>query len=291
MLNEIWQDQEQETTAIQQLSTGLRVNEPSDDPTAAAADVLNVAEQGQTDQFIQNTTAVQGQLETADSTLSSVVEALNQAISLGTEAANGTVSSSNQQQIAQQIEGIREQIVQLANTSYEGTYLFGGTNSTTPPYTIDATEPDGVTYNGNSGTNTVEISAGQSIQTNLPGSELFQNSAGDVMGALQQMITALQSGDSASIGSATTELSTAYGQLNEQRVFYGNAVTQLTSNESYLDQEQVSLKSQQDTLVGVNEATAATNLSSAETTYDAAVAASSEILGQSTLLDYLDGKA
>jgi flagellar hook-associated protein 3 FlgL len=111
------------------------------------------------------------------------------------------------------------------------------------------------------------------------------------MGALQQMITALQSGDSASIGSATTELSTAYGQLNEQRVFYGNAVTQLTSNESYLDQEQVSLKSQQDTLVGVNEATAATNLSSAETTYDAAVAASSEILGQSTLLDYLDGKA
>jgi flagellar hook-associated protein 3 FlgL len=231
ILNAIWTTQQQENTAMQQLSTGRRVNSPSDDPAAAAALVGNLTESDQTDQFIKNTSNVEGMLQTADSTLSSVVSVLNQAISLGVQGATGTMSLTDQQGIAQQIVGIQQQVMQLANTSYQGVYIFGGTASTQPPYVADASQPSGVAYNGNSGVNTVEIGTGRSIQTNIPGDQMFQGAGSDVMGSLQQLVTALQSGDNTAIGTATTQLRTAFNYVTQQRVFYGNALSAIRKSE------------------------------------------------------------
>jgi len=286
ILNSIWQSQSQEQTALEQIATGRRVNVPSDDPTAAAEDVQNQSLQAQTDQYLQNTSSLDGLLQTADSTLSSVVTSLNQAISLGVQGGNGTLSTAQMQSIASQVQGIQSQVLQLANTSYQGNYIFAGTATTTTPFTLDATQPDGVVYNGNTNTNTVEIAQGRSIQINLPGSQIFQNSSGDVFGALQQLTTALQNGDKTGVQNATTQLSSALNTLSEQRVFYGNAVSELNSNQSSLQTEQVNLQTQENNLVGANLAQASTNLSQAQLTHDAALAALAKVLPVS-LLDYL----
>src|SRR5262249_3504936 len=124
ILNAIWSTQSQEQTALEQLSTGKRVNRPSDDPAAAASEVQNQAVEARIDQYLQSVGSMTSMLQSADSSLSSVVTALNQAITLGTEAANGTSSTANQQQIALQVQGILQNVVQLANTSFHGTYLF-----------------------------------------------------------------------------------------------------------------------------------------------------------------------
>jgi flagellar hook-associated protein 3 FlgL len=286
ILTDLWQSQAQEQTDIQELATGQRVNVPSDDPEAAAADVQNHALQSQTDQYVQNTTDLEGMFQTADSALSSVVTALNQAISLGVQGANGDLSSSDQQAIAEQVQALQSQMVQLGNTSYEGSYVFGGTATQSAPFTLDSTQPSGVSYNGNTGVNSVEIAQGSSIQTNLPGSQVFQGAGGNVMGSLQQLITALQSGNTTNIGTATTQVSTALGYLSQQRVFYGSAVNQLNNNQSDLQQEQVSLQTQENSLVGVDMATVATELSQAQTAQSATLAALAKIIPQS-LLDYL----
>ncbi|MFZ0686013.1 MAG: flagellar hook-associated protein FlgL [Terriglobales bacterium] len=286
ILNDLWQSQAQEQTAIEELSTGRRVNLPSDDPGAAAADVQNQAYQAQNDQYLQNTSNLDGMFQTADSALSSVVTALNQAVSLGTEGAGGTLSASQQQALAVQVQGIQSQVVQLANTSYEGSYLFGGTATQSAPFSLDPTSPSGVSYSGNSGVNSVEIASGRTIQTNLPGSQIFQGSSGNVMGSLQQLVTALQSGDSTSIGTATTAISSALSNLSEQRMFYGNAVDQLNANQTSLQQEQVNLQTQDTNLVGADEATAATDLSQAQASQSATLAALAQIIPQS-LLNYL----
>lgn len=215
-----------------------------------------------------------------------MVTALNQAISLGVEGANGALSSSDQQTIAQQVQNIQSQIVQLANTSYEGSYIFGGTATQAAPFTPDSTQPSGVDYNGNDGVNSVEIAQGRSIQTNLPGSQLFMGAGGSVMGSLQQLVTALQSGNSTTIGTATTQVSNALNYLSQQRVFYGSAVSQLNANQSYLQQEQVNLQTQETNLVGADMATAATDLSRAQTAQSATLAALAQIIPQS-LLNYL----
>jgi flagellar hook-associated protein 3 FlgL len=286
ILEDLWQSQAQEQTAIQQLATGRRVNVPSDDPAAAAADVQNQAFQGQNDQYLQNTSGLDSMLQTADSALSSVVTALNQVISLGVQGANGGLSSADEQAIAVQVQGFQNQIVQLANSSYQGNYIFGGTLTQTPPFALDSTQPSGVRYDGNTGVNSVEIAQGRSIQVNVPGSQVFQGAGGDVMGSLQQLVTALQSGNITNIGTATTQVRTALDYISQQRVFYGSAVNQLNANQSFLQQEQVNLQTQENSLVGADLAKAATDLSRAQTAQSAALAAIAKVIPQS-LLDYL----
>ena len=115
---------------------------------------------------------------------------------------------------------------------------------------------------------------------------MFQGAGGDVFGALQQLVTALQNNDTTGIGAATTQLGSALNYLSQQRVFYGNAVNQLTSNQGFLQQEQVNLQSQENSIDAVNMPSAATNLSQEQITQSAALAALAKVLPLS-LLNYL----
>ena len=196
------------------------------------------------------------------------------------------MSLSDQQALAQQVQAILSQMVQLGNTSYQGSYIFAGTETTTPPFALDPTQPSGVTYNGNTGINNVQIADGRSMQMNVPGSQIFLGGSGNVMQSLQQLATALNSGDTSAIGTATTAVGTALTYVSQQREFYGSAAQELNSNTSFLQQEQVNLQSQETSLVGADMAKAATDLSQAATAHDAALAALAKVIPTS-LLDYL----
>ena len=286
MLAAIQQSEVSLNTALQQVSTGKSVNLPSDNPSAAAEMVQNTIETADVDQYTQNVSSVLSTVQTADSALSSVVSSLTQAISLGTEGANGTNSAANQQSLATQVQGILSSVVSQANTSYQGSYLFGGTASTTIPYVADPTSPSGYTYKGNDDANSVQVGDKLSVQVNLPGSQIFSNSSNNVLGSLSSLVTALQSGNTTAIGTATTAVSSALNYVSQQRIIYGNTESQLNAQETYLQQETVNLSSQATSLVGVDMATAATNLSQAETDNNAALAAAAKVL-PNTLLNYL----
>lgn len=286
MLAAIQQSEASLQTALQQVSTGKSVNVPSDNPAAAADMVQNTMETAAVDQYTQNVSGVLSTVQTADSALSSVVTSLTQAVSLGTEGANGTLSAANQQQIATQIQGIISSVVGQANLTYNGAYLFGGTASTAQPYTADASSPTGYTYNGNNGVNSVQIGDQTSVQVNLPGSQIFSNASANVLGSLTSLVSALQSGDTTAIGTATNAVSSALSYVSQQRVFYGNAESQLNTQDTYLQQETVTLASQQNSLVGVDLAKAATTLSQAETDNSAALAAAAKVM-PNTLFNYL----
>ena len=124
-----------------------------------------------------------------------------------------------------------------------------------------------------------------SVATNVPGNQLFTSGA-NVLGALNGLITALQSGTSAQIQTATTAVSTSLNSVTQQRVPLDNSISQLSSQESFLNQETLTLTTQQTALVGVNLATSATNLAQAETANSAVLAAAAKVLPQ-TLLNYL----
>ncbi len=286
ILADMQQSQAAVNTALQEVATGKRVTVPSDDPAASANMVQNTIETANVDQYTQNVSTMLSMVQTADSSLGSVVTSLTQAVSLGTEGANGTINGSNLQAIATQVQGILQSVVAQANTSYQGTYLFGGTETTTAPYTASSSSSSGYAYNGNNAVNSVAVGDDMNVQVNLPGSQIFSNSSGDVLGSLSSLVTALQSGNATAIGNATNAVSAALSDVSQQRVFYGNAETQLNSQETYLQQETVNLTSQQTSLVDVNEALAATNLSQAETANSAAEAAAAKVLPVS-LLNYL----
>jgi flagellar hook-associated protein 3 FlgL len=286
MLAAIQQSESALQTALQQVSTGKSVTVPSDNPAAAANMVQNTIETANVDQYTQNISSVLSSVQTADAALSSVVSSLTQAISLGTEGANGTNSAANRQAIATQVQGILSSVVSQANLSYQGAYVFGGTANTTTPYTTSATSASGYTYNGNSGVNSVQVGDQLSVQVNLPGSQVFSNSSADVLGSLSSLVSALQSGNTAAIGTATSAVSVAMNYVSQQRVVYGNAESQLNAQETYLQQETVNLSAQATSLVGVDMAKAATTLSQAETDNNAALAAAAKVV-PNTLLNYL----
>jgi len=286
ILADLQQSQSSLNTALQEVSTGKSVSEPSDNPAASAEMVGNTMETASVDQYTKNITSVLANVQQAGSVLSSVVTSLTQAVSLGTEGANGTNSSTSLAALAQQVQSILANVVSDANTSVSGVYLFGGTASGTAPYTADSSSSTGYTYNGNNDSNSVAVGDNFDIQVDLPGSQIFSNSSNNVIGALSSLVTALQSGDSSQISSATSAVSSAINYVGEAQGFYSNAESQLNSQETYLQQDTVTLTNQQNNLVGVDEAQAATQLSQAETANSATLAAAAKVLPD-TLLNYL----
>ena len=278
-------DRQSQTTALQQISTGQAVNQLSDNPTAATDVIFNHIASSEDDQYLQNISDLTSQLQTADSTLNSVTTAVNQAISLGVEGANGTLNDSDRQAVSQQVSGILEQVVSLANQTYQGNYLFSGTATSTEPFALDATQPDGVQYSGNTAVNSIEIAPGSTIPINVAGSQLFTNPNGDLLGALNGLVTALNT--NTGIGTAVTTLQSAYSQFSTQRVFYGNALQQLQSAQTFLNNDQTQLASQENSLIGVDLATASTNLSQATTATNAILSATNQVLTTMNLLDFL----
>jgi flagellar hook-associated protein 3 FlgL len=284
LLAAIQQNVQNLNTATHQLASGRRVNQLSDDPAAVAALVANHNQASQDDQFLQNIASLQNRLQVSDSTLSNVVAVLTRAISIGTEGANGTLSAGDRQAIAGEVQGLTSQLLSLANTQYQGTYIFAGTAVTTQPFTLNV-GTNTVTYNGNNNNTSVQLSSGNSINTRVPGSQLFTNIAGDAFGALQNLAAALNSGNN--IGQAVIQLHDALTQVGIQRVFYGNALNQITLSENFLSQEKLNLSSQENALVAVDPAKAASDLAQAQVADQAVLSGTGRILSLPTLLDFL----
>ena len=214
------------------------MNQPSDNPAAVAGLIVNNAQTSAVSSYLSNISSLQATLQVADSTLNSVVTALTQAISLGVEGANSTLNQSDRDAIAQQVDGIQQQILGYANQSFEGNYLFAGTAVNTQPFVADSSSSSGVSYVGNTGVNNVEIGDGQAVPANLPGSQLFTASGADVFQALADLSTALQSGSN--ISAAETEVQNAFDQVNTQRTFYGTTLSRLNTATSFLNAENLS---------------------------------------------------
>ncbi|MGA2983853.1 MAG: flagellar hook-associated protein FlgL [Terriglobia bacterium] len=284
ILNGLQTNAQQEDQALQQVASGQKLNSLSDNP-AAVASLVNLRMQSSSDtQYLQNVSTLTGSLNVADSALSSVVEALTTAQSVGVEGASGTVNTQNQQALAQQIQGIQQEILGLANTSYNGDYLFSGTATTTQPYVADSSSVSSVTYNGNDNANSVEISEGQAMPTSLPGSQLFSNATTNVFQSLQDLYTALNT--NTNISGAVTGVQDALNYVSTQQTFYGNSVDRLNNAQTFLTQEQTQLTEAQSNTLDANMATAVTDLTQTETAQQALVQAGAQI-SQLNLFNYL----
>jgi len=283
LLSALAQTRQQENTATLQLATGSRINQPSDDPAGAAQMVANRDLSSQADTFLRSITNVNGLLQTADSTLSSVVTALQRAISLGVQGANGTLSNADRGDVAGELSGIQQQLISLANTSYQGEFIFAGT-ATTPPFLANSASPSGISYQGNAGTNTVQVGANYSLQINQAGSQIFSAAGGDVFQSVADLITALQT--NSGIGNAVTAVRGAFDHVTSQRVFYGNAVNQLNAQQNYLNSEKVDLSTEANDISGADIAKTAATLNQAEVALNAELAAMGKI-SQNSLFDYL----
>lgn len=260
-LNQTQASQEQLSS---ELSSGVRVTALSQDPIAAGENVLLLNQMQRDDSFTQTSNLVQGQLQVADSALGGVVTQLTQAISLATGANNGTLNADQLKGISNQLAGIRDEVTSLANTSYQGLYIFGGTQTTAAPFvTSTATSPATTTYQGDSGINVLQTPNGQTIQLNLPGNQIFTaQGANNVFSALNNLIADYANGASVQTSVDDTEaLSAAFNFVSQQRVTLDNSLTRLSAATDAVTNEQTQLTASQTTLMQADLPQVATQLS------------------------------
>jgi flagellar hook-associated protein 3 FlgL len=283
------QSQLSEQQSSAELSSGVRVNSLSDDPLASGEDVLLLNQMQQDDSFTQTSSLVTGQLQVADSALGGVVSQLTQAISLATRGNNGTLNASDLQSISNQIAGIRDEVMSLANTSYQGQYIFaGGLTFTTPFTTSTATSPATTVYNGDEDVNSVQTPGGQSIQLNVPGNQIFTASgANSVFGALNNLVDDFASGSSSNTATADTEaLGTALNYVSQQRIVIDNSLTRLSDASSAVSSEKTQLTAAQTNLMQADVAQVSSQLSLSKTQETALEDVISQ-LGSGSLFDKL----
>jgi len=270
--------------SLLQMTTGKRVNVASDDPGAAAVQVQTAYQTSGCDQFLRSISSVSSELQTADSALNSCVTTLQRAIALGVEGANGTLSQQDRDALAAEVKGISNQVLGIANLSFNGHFLFAGTADSQKPYVLDPNAPGGVAYQGNDLTNQIEVEQGHMVAMNLPGSKLFSAAGANVFQALSDLASALES--STSIDTATESVRVAFDQLTNSRVFYGSTISQLDSDQTFLQSEKLQLQQTTNDNIGVDMNVAATNMVNAENARNAALAAVAQTSNLS-LLDYL----
>ncbi len=261
-----------EQTLSEELSSGSRVTSLSDDPGAAADNVVLTAQIAQDDTFTQTAATTESRLQVGDSALGSVISQLNSAITLATEANNGTLSASDVTGISNQLAGIRNEVLSLANTTYLGTYLFAGSQGATAPFTLNAPALPGaaatVTYNGDANTTSLETPNGQPIQLNVPGNQIFSTGVAgtDVFQTLNNLIADFATGvPSATAVTDTESLTTALSNVSEQRVTLDGSITALQGAAAYTQSESAELLSAQTTLLQADYGQVSTQLSAAET--------------------------
>ncbi len=282
-----------ESTLTTQLSSGLRVTSPSIDPLAAAQASRIGSAIARDDSYVQAATGKQAALQAADSTLAEVVKQITSALSIAVQGSSGTQNTANTQTVAQQLSGIRDAVVSLANTSYSGQYLFAGSQQgVLKPYLIDtSTTPATITYNGDDKTQSITTPQGQSVQVSLPGSSIFGGSTGSgasgVLSALNQLVADFSSGTvSSTVSDDISSLTGALTQFSSQRSLLDSSLSRLQSSSTYSQTDEASLKAQQSSLVSADYTTVATQLQAAETQHQALLSVFAA-LGSTNLFTYL----
>jgi flagellin-like hook-associated protein FlgL len=129
------------TTATAQISSGYRVSQPSDAPDQISPLLQLQASLSHNGAVTGNLTLAQTDVTSADQSVSSAIQLLDQALSIGAQGASSTSTPTARATLAQQVLSIQEQMVALANTQVAGRYVFSGDQDSSQPYALQLTQP------------------------------------------------------------------------------------------------------------------------------------------------------
>lgn len=170
--------QQQLLTVEQQISTGQKFSEPSDNPGTTAITMQLQRTLNQQNTYSTNLASAQSQLGQVDNSLSSLESLVQQAQTIASSDVNSDVTASQRQADAQIVDSIYNQALGIANTQYNGLYLFAGNKNTSPPYV--ATN-GGVQFVGSTQTLTTAVNSNMNVS--------FMVNPADVFGANSSQIT------------------------------------------------------------------------------------------------------
>jgi flagellar hook-associated protein 3 FlgL len=265
-----------------QLSSGRQLQAPSDDPGGAGAALRQRAEIARSTQLARNGTDGLGWLETADSSLDGVGSALQRVRELLVQAnSTGTLSPTGADAVAEEVLAIRDQLLSLANTSYLGRPIFGGTTSGDVAY-----DPSGA-FAGDEQPVYRSVRPGSAVQVNVAASEVFGPPGADVFAFLTDVAGHLR--DRATWSQLPADLAAVDTHLQrslEARSVVGARYAQLEAMRDRTEQDLLLLRERLSEIENIDLAATIVDLQLQETAYQAALSATARSV-QPSLLDFL----
>jgi flagellar hook-associated protein 3 FlgL len=263
-----------------QLSSGRLIQRPSDNPAGTGQALALRSDIKRTTQYATNSSDAVAWMSTADTAYTQIVNLTQKARTLVVQGLNtGGTSQQGQDALADQIDGLRESLISLANTQYNGRPVFGGTTS--GPAAYDASG----TYVGDSGVVARTVAPGSTVQINQTGPQVFGAPGSDLFSLLSSISTALRS-NSAALSTALGSLDTAIDRVGGAQASEGAAYQRVQTAQATQSQNLVTLQSQLSDLQDIDVAEMAVQVSTANVTYQAALQTTANVR-QTSLLDFL----
>jgi flagellar hook-associated protein 3 FlgL len=293
-LNDLASLQNRMTKTQAELTSGIRISKPSDDPTAVG-DVLQLeSDIGRATQVASNFNGVKSEVDTASGVVQNAVSLLDQARSLAAQGASTTISPTDRTAMAAQAEQILNTLIDDSRATFDGQYLFSGDNSSQPAYSVNLANPNGVNRLVTApATRLIQDSSGQTFAVAKTAQDLFDHrnpddslAADNVFAAVNSLRVALANNDQAGAVAAASAIQTAQDYLNQQGAFYGAVQNRITNAldvaQKFQLQSQTALSNERDTDV----AKAATELTQEQLSQQAAMQAQAS-MPRNSLFDIL----
>lgn len=269
---------------LNQLSTGKKINRPSDDPVAAMNAVGYRKEVDEVDQFQRNTNEMHTWMDNSDAALDKTTNALQKLRELATQAANDTYDKEERENMKKEAEQLKEQLIDLGNTKTNDKYIFNGTDTDTKPIEVDEDENGEIQPGGNNEKVMIEVAKGTELQANVEPGEVFND---ELFKRVDNFIDRLENDEDEPIDESIGELDKSIEDTINARADLGARMNRLELVENRLSEQGVIAEKTMAENEDVDYEKAITDLKTQETMHRAALSAGSRII-QPTLVDFLN---
>jgi flagellar hook-associated protein 3 FlgL len=269
--------------AQSELSSGRRVNVLSDDPYAAGQSSEIEAVSSENDEYIANNDQLISKLGFLDSTLQRLVLSVENAQTLAAQALSGTTTAESRAALAEGVDGTRKQVLSIANTQYNGVFLFSGSHR--PAADAFTDNAPGFTYDGNDEAVYQRLDRSTTVQTNITGQDLFGDPPA-VLDVLDNLKTAIANNDPTAIRAEAANLETIANRVNALDAIVGERVQLADQTQSRLREHNLALKTETSRLTDANLVESISNFNLADQAVKVSLSSQAKIQ-QLSLLDYL----
>ena len=273
----------------EKLSSGKRINRPSDDPSGTRKVLGLKAEEFQVQQFLDNTETAKEQINLTSNTLESIQDIFSKIKELSIQASNDTLGQTERKIISGELDELLESVLQNANTDNNGRYIFSGTQTLTSAFTATRDSNgniSSVSYNGNNEEIKYQIGPNTFIQVNLPGGKLFQdNKAFSTLISLRDSLNA-STFDSTAFSNLRTTMETATDAISTEITKFGAKANRLEMTTNSLVNSQTALKELISYTEDADVASLIMDLKHHENVLQSSLKTGAMVI-QSTLLDFL----
>ncbi len=281
MLRHLFQSQGQMDTYLTQMNTGKKNQLPSDDPFLAMKGIDYRSRISAMEQYEKHISVARTGLETTDDVLETAVKVIGRLEDLAVQAGNGTRNPEELKAIAVEVKQLKLQLVDLANTQMNDTFIFNNTNE--KALTVDPNGRIQFHYAQDTSPTEIEVSKGIYFPLHSDGNKIFNET---LFAGIDTLIDGLESNDSDKIHASMTQLQQGFNQFVNEQAEIGARMNRLELTEKRMEQQLFTTKDVMMKGEGVNVEEVITNLLTQEIVQQATLAASARMI-QPTLLDFL----